>query len=221
MRRTPKASVRPCTQARRVLLGFLLLASPAALPAAELSLELEVGYSHLTNARRSASALFGSTGGLTYGGGMRVTLGERFFFRVGAGYLEKKGERVFVADPASEVFPLGHPLTLRLLPFHVTLGYRFPKWRFLTPYVGLGGGVVGYEERSTVGGLAEVESQTKASARAVVGVEVGRGSFHFATEVAYSVIPNAVGLGGVSQVYGESDLGGLSVMGKIILSRAR
>lgn len=213
------ASAHASNAARRALLGSLLLVFPAALPAAELSLELEAGYSHLTHARRSASALFGSAGGLTYGGGVRLGMGERLFLRAGAGYFQKTGERVFVADSTSDVFPLGHPLTLRLLSFHLTVGYRLPQKRSLTPYVGLGGGLVGYEERSTVGGLEDVESQTEASGRAVVGIEVGRGSFRFATEVAYSVIPNAVGLGGVSQVYGETDIGGLSVVGKIILSR--
>jgi hypothetical protein len=209
------------TVARPSLLGLLLLVFPAPLPAAELSLELEAGYAHLTNARRSASALFGSAGGLTYGGGVRLALGERLFLRAGAGYLEKTGERVFVADSRSDVFPLGHPLTLRLLSFHVTLGYRLPKRKFLTPYVAFGAGLVGSEERSTVGGLDEVESTTKASGRAAAGVEIGEGRFRFATEIAYSVVPNAIGVGGVSQVYGETDMGGLSVVGKVIISRAR
>jgi hypothetical protein len=34
----------------------------------------------------------------------------------------------------------------------------------------------------------------------------------------YSVVPNSLGLGGVSKVYGEKDIGGLSIVGRLIFT---
>ena len=39
-----------------------------------------------------------------------------------------------------------------------------------------------------------------------------------AGEASYSTVPSAVGLGGVTKVYGEDDLGGFTVVGKLILA---
>ena len=51
-----------------------------------------------------------------------------------------------------------------------------------------------------------------------VGLEVGRGHFRFGAEAGYSSVPSALGLGGVSKVYGEDDLGGGYVVGKVIVA---
>jgi hypothetical protein len=52
----------------------------------------------------------------------------------------------------------------------------------------------------------------------MAGVEVGKGRFRFGAEVGYSSVPDAVGLGGVSRVYGEDDLGGLHAIGKLVVA---
>ena len=39
-----------------------------------------------------------------------------------------------------------------------------------------------------------------------------------AAEGAYSSVPDSIGVGGVSKVYGEKDLGGFSVLGKVVVS---
>ncbi len=52
----------------------------------------------------------------------------------------------------------------------------------------------------------------------LVGLEYGRGHFRFAIEGIYSSVPDSIGVGGVSKIYGEDDLGGFVALGKIIYS---
>ncbi len=49
----------------------------------------------------------------------------------------------------------------------------------------------------------------------MAGLDYGRGTIRFGGEVMYSIAPNAIGFGGVSQVYGEDDIGGLSAVLRI------
>lgn len=202
----------PARLATALVGSALLAAAPAR--AAEVSLDVSGGYFAI-NSRDSAKAVFGSGGGLTFGGGLRFYLGEHVFLGAGVQIFKKKGERVFVAGPGQPVFPLGHPLEVRILPIEATLGYRFASGSKLVPYVGIGGGFAKYREKSTVGGLEESESLTKASGLVLAGLEYGRGSARIGVEVRYSRVPNAIGLGGVSAVYGESDIGGLTILGRL------
>ena len=216
--------------ARRCRLGFasLLLMTAAvhlsapALHAGELALSLEGGYLDITNARKSARAVFDdSAGGFTGGGTLRYGFSRRLFLGAGAHYFERTGERVFVTDPHGTVFRLGHPLTVRLIPAYALLGYRFIGRRGrspLVPYLALGPGITSYHEESLIGGLKEgVVSRTKASGHAAGGLEYGRGAFRFGVEVMYSLVPDSVGVGGVSKVYNEKDVGGFTALGKIVL----
>lgn len=50
------------------------------------------------------------------------------------------------------------------------------------------------------------------------GVEVGRGMFRVGAEAGYSTVSGAVGLGGVSKIYGEDDIGGVHVIGKVAVA---
>jgi hypothetical protein len=97
-----------------------------------------------------------------------------------------------------------------------TIGYRFRRQSRLVPYAGLGFGLASYHEESDTAGEIDTLDQTKASGHVLAGLEVGRGGLRFAGEVAYSSVPDALGLGGVSRVYGEKDAGGLSVVGKVV-----
>jgi hypothetical protein len=47
---------------------------------------------------------------------------------------------------------------------------------------------------------------------------VGRGLFRVGAELGYSTVSGVVGLGGVSQVYGEDDIGGFHVVGKVAVA---
>jgi len=130
----------------------------------------------------------------------------------------KEGERVFVAGPNDSVARLGFPLSVRITPLFVTAGYRFREGKTVVPYAGVGGSLTSFREESSVVGKSYDESRTKAGFHVVGGAEVGRGRFRFGAEAGWSTVPDAVGVGGVSNVYGESNLGGWSVLGKLVIA---
>lgn len=202
---------------RTAVLVLVALAAISAPARADVALSLEAGYFTL-NAKDSAKAVFdGSGGGATFGGEVRYAFGSGFYVAGGGSYFKKDGERVFVAANGSPVFRLGHPLSVRIIPVYGTIGYRLRRSSSLVPYAGLGFGVALYREQSTVGGLTDSVSASKASGRAVAGVELGRGQVRIGAEVRYSRVPDAIGVGGVSKVYDEKDIGGLSLVGRIVL----
>ena len=59
-------------------------------------------------------------------------------------------------------------------------------------------------------------STTKPSFHGVLGLEYGRGSIRFAIEGMYMTAPNTIGTAGISKVYEEDDVGGASVVGRIV-----
>jgi hypothetical protein len=208
--------------ARLSLLLTLTTLSAAALApvpaAADTTVGLEGGWFDLTNSRRSAKAVFGSAaGGFTGGASLRLGLGRSFFVTGGARYFERTGERVFVVDATSPVFRLGHPLKFRQIPVYALLGYRVQgrrsPWMF---YLGAGPGAVFMHEESEVGGLTEgVVDQTKASAHVAGGFEHGRGGLRWGLEIMYTLVPDSLGVGGVSQIYGEKDAGGFTAVARV------
>jgi opacity protein-like surface antigen len=205
---------------KTLLRSFLLTAAVASIGTAASAqgffIEGAGGYQDLTRAKDSAKAVFdGSSGGFTFGGGAGFDFGNGLFVSGWFRSFSKDGERVFVESPGGPVFPLGHPLTLKLRPIQGTIGYRFAHGKSISPYLGIGGGVTKVEETSTVGGLEESSSESKGSFHALAGVELGGGSVSVGAEVMYLSIPDSAGLGGVSAVYGEDDLGGFSAVAKL------
>lgn len=203
---------------RSVLAALILAAGAAPASAREVAIGLEGGWADLSNARQSAEAVFdGSTGGATFGADVRVSLTRSIYVGLGGRYFSKEGERAFVANAGAPPFGLGHPLSVRLIPVHALVGWRFRPQARLVPYVGLGVGVTSYHEESTVGGLDEPSvSETKASGLVAAGVEYGQGRVRFGIDLSYSTVPDSLGVGGVSSVYGEDDVGGFTALGRIV-----
>jgi hypothetical protein len=208
--------------ARRLVLALTLSMAPASgAQDSGLAIDLAGGWQDLTSAKNSAKAVFdGSSGGATFGGGLRYEFGHGLYVGGFVRYFKKDGERVFVESAGGEVFPLGHPLSVTLIPIQGSVGWRFGKGS-LVPYVGGGVGMTSFDEESTIGGVSESASETKFSGHVLGGIEFGRGSFRVGAETMWSFVPNSIGVGGVSQVYDESDLGGLSVVGKVVFAFGR
>lgn len=205
--------------ARRTLVAFCALQALAA-PAArggELAIEAHGGYFEMA-AENSASALFDSTGGGTFGGALRYTFWRGAFVSAGARTFSKEGERVFVTSPASPVQKLGFPLSIRLTPIVIQAGWRFRDGRTVVPYVSAGASITQFTEESEVAGETFDEERTTTGFVGAGGVEVGRGHFRFGAEVGWSTVSDAIGVAGVSKVYGEDDLGGMHVLGKLVLA---
>ena len=190
-----------------------LLTAPAA--AGELAVEAQAGYFQMT-AGNSASAVFGSSGAGTFGGAVRYTFWRGAFVTAGARTFSKDGERVFVTNPSSPVQKLGFPLSVRLTPVFLAVGYRLRDGKLIVPYAGLGGSFTSYKEESDVAGETFNENHTDGGVLGFAGVEVGRGMFRVGAEAGYTSTPGAVGLGGVTKVYNEDNLGGWHVVGKVI-----
>ena len=191
--------------------------APQGARAGGFAVGAEGGYYDMTSAANSAKAVFdGKSGGVAFGALVRKDLGTSLFAGVGARMFRKDGERVFVAGPSAPSFPLGHPLKVRILPVYALVGYRFRPDAALVPYVGLGPGVTMYHEESTVAGLVTKSSTSKVSGHAVAGLEYGRGHLRFAVEGMYTLARNTIGLDGVSNVYDENDVGGISGVGRIV-----
>jgi Outer membrane protein beta-barrel domain len=195
----------------------LLAATATAATAQGFALNAQGGYFGM-KASDSAKAVFDSAGGFTGGGGLSYAFGKHLYVEAGARYFSTTGEKVFVAAPGDAVFKLGFPVKARLVPIYGTIGYRFAGKSALVPYLGVGGGVTSYHEESTVAGTLTTESQSKASFHGLLGLEYGRGHLRVAVEGLYTAVPNAIGVGGVSKVYGEDDLGGFVALGKLIYS---
>jgi hypothetical protein len=204
------------TKVRPALLALLALAAgPAA--AGELAIEVHAGYFEMA-AENSASALFDSRGGGTFGGAVRYTFWRGAFVSAGARTFSREGERVFVAAPNAAVQKLGFPLKVSLTPVFLTVGYRFRDGKLIVPYAGIGGSLTFYKEEGEVAGEAFDDDRSKAGFLGLAGVEVGRGTFRVGAEAGYSTVPDAVGVAGVSKVYGENDLGGWHAVGKLIVA---
>jgi hypothetical protein len=169
-------------------------------------------------ASNSAKAAFGSSGAFTWGGAGRYVFDKGFYVAAGVRTFSRDGERVFVAAPARPVAGLGFPLSIQVTPIFVTGGYRFRQGKMIVPYAGAGGSITSYTEESSVAGISYDESASKAGFHVVGGLEVGRGMFRFGAEVGWSTVPDALGLGGVSAVYNEDDLGGWSILGKVVIA---
>jgi len=195
----------------------MLTVSAGSASAGELAAELQAGYFSMT-ATKSAEALFDSSGGFIWGGAVRYSLDLGIYVNGSVRTFSKSGERVFLAGPTDPVSKLGFPLELRITPYVLTLGYRFRQGSLIVPYGGIGGGITSFREESSVAGIAYDRSETKAGFHVVGGVEVGKGRFRFGGEVGWSTVPDAVGVAGVSEVYGEDNLGGWSVVGKLVIA---
>lgn len=206
---------------RAATFGLLVLLAPAAAGEG-LSVGFDTGWSDLTAAKRSAQAVFGGTGGATFGGALRKPLGSDFFVELGARVLRKDGERAFVADRTSPVFRLGHPLEVRLIPVQATFGYRLGRVAGLDAWVGIGGGALLYEETSRVAGVAEPKlSRTRGIGHVALGADRWFGRARIGLAFSYAVAPGTLGAGGVSQVYEEEDGGGLTALVRVGFGRPK
>ena len=171
------------------------------------------------SASQTFDAVFGSAFGPFVGGG--VVLEEKgFFFDVNASHFSKTGQRAFVSN--GQAFPLGIPLTASLTPVEVTFGYRFRRREPIMPYLGAGFGAYSYSETSPSNAAGEDVDAHHAGYLFVGGAEfrihrlVG-----IAADIQYTGIPGILGNGGISQAFGETNLGGTAFHIKVLVGKGR
>ena len=146
------------------------------------------------------------------GGGEALNLWKGLFARVAFSSVRETGSRVVVID--DEVIRLGIPLTVELTPIEFAGGWRFPAFaaRRLVPYVGGGMLRMGYRETSDFA-IGNDNTDTSFTGGLVFGgIEASIVSWVIAgAEVQYRTVPDALGAGGVSEAFGDTDLGGVTV----------
>ena len=166
-------------------------------------------------------AILGQSSGHIYGGGatIGIPLGG-LFVDIGAWRFKQVGERVFITN-GREVFHLGIPVTITITPVELTAGWRFRRRNSrLVPYAGGGVTWYGYKETSSFSTPSEDVDERFNGYHVMGGVEyrvmrwLGLGG-----EAAWTTIPDAIGTGGVSKVFGDTDLGGASFRAKITIGR--
>ena len=206
---------------RLSLTGVLLLSLVSAAGAQGIDIK---GYGLIGGmsfaASESFEAVLDTSSGVIFGGGAEVGLPwGGLYFGVGAWRFSEEGERVFVSG--SEVFRLGIPLTIEVTPIEVTGGWRFknvsPR---LVPYVGAGWSSYAYKETSDFAEAGEDVDERYSGFHVLGGAEfkltrwLGVGG-----ELAWSTVPDALGSGGASRAFDETDLGGVSYRLKVSVGR--
>ena len=165
-------------------------------------------------AGRSFGAVLGDAGGRLLGGGAEVRVGPAFL-SASIERFEKTGQRILVVD--DEVFKLGIPETVRIVPVSVSAGLRFSR-DVATPYVGVGVGRMFYKEQSSFADDGEKVDARFSSYHVLGGVEIRNGWVATAFEAQYTHAPQN-GIGGALQAFHESNLGGLTARIKVLVGR--
>ncbi len=177
------------------------------------------------SASESFKAVLDSSSGPVFGGGAGLLFGRHLFVDVMVSRFSADGTRVFVTE-GGEVFDLGIPTQVTVMPVDVSVGWRFagrsrlgrtgrPVFRPV-PFAGGGFGFQRYEETSEFADAGDDVDDTHGSYHVLGGVELPFSRrLGVTADVLYRWVPDAIGEGGVSAVYDETDLGGLQVRFKV------
>ena len=194
-------------------------AVPAAPPAFALRLFGEAGLDRV-HAGQSFNAVLGRSNGAVFGGGAEVALASNWWVRIGAWRFRDVGERAVRVE--NRTFRLGIPLTITIVPIEASAGYRFAvgRSRRVIPYAGAGVSSHAYTETSPFADGSENVRERFTGYQALGGLEYRlHRRFGIAGEVQYTTVPDALGAGGLSAEFDETDLGGLLVRARVIFGR--
>jgi hypothetical protein len=161
-------------------------------------------------AKQSFAATVGTSTLLGFGAGVDVVnlYGGGLFFRAAVSVTSKSGTR------SSGTISNGIALQVRMLPIDLAVGWRFnhvTRANLVTPFVGGGALLLHYSETTPAGDSTDNTTSTFKGFEAFGGVDLLLGSITVAPEVDYRSLPGAIGSGGLSQVFNETNLGGIAV----------
>jgi opacity protein-like surface antigen len=143
---------------------------------------------------------FGAEGVNLYGG---------LFARVTFSRSSETGSRVAIID--NEPVSLNIPLELKLTTTEAAGGWRFAmdRLRKYSAYGGVGVLFVNFKETSQFAESGDDDTETFTGYDFFGGIDAKLAKYLFAgAEVQYRLVPDALGEGGASQDFGETDLGG-------------
>lgn len=171
-------------------------------------------------AEESFKTVLDRNSGPIFGGGGTVLLPWGIFVEIGAWRFKEDGERVFIG-PNDEIFKLGIPVEITVIPLEVTAGYRFTTLaRRVVPYGGVGYSRYRYKETSQFADAAENVDERFTGFHVTGGVEfLALRWLAIGGEATWSSVADALGEAGVSKHFNEDNLGGTSVRLKISVGR--
>jgi hypothetical protein len=169
----------------------------------------------------SFKAVLDTSGGPVFGGGGGVLLGRNLFVDVSISRFAADGTRVFVTD-AGDIIDLGIATEVMVMPIDVSIGWRVESRPSFTPtgkprlrpvpFFGGGFGFQQYRETSDFASGDDDVDEMKGSYHLLSGIELPFSTHLGAVaDVIYRWVPDAIGAGGVSAHYGDTDLGGPQV----------
>jgi opacity protein-like surface antigen len=199
-----------------VLLGVLCSAAPAA---AQSGILVYGSYASTAfTAADSFKAVSGTARHPGFGGGIvENRLWRGLFVDIGMFQTTVKGERVFL--DSGTVYKLGIPLQVKVTPIDLVGGWRVTKDR-LSTFLGAGVSSVSYKETGDFSEGDDNVSQRKVGPVLLGGVDVALTKWvQVGAEIRYRAIKGVLGSGGVSEVYGEKELGGVSAAMRMSVGR--
>ena len=171
-------------------------------------------------AKDSFDAILGRSRGPIFGGGVEVLERHNVFVDFRASRFRESGERVFRFN--GELFPLGIPVNVTVMPIELTGGFRFDFGSRVIPYAGAGVSWYRYKETSQFATDAENVDETFNGFQVLGGAEVRIWRWIAAAgEVQWASVPDALGqdANGISREFNETNLGGTTIRVKVVLGR--
>ncbi|MBN2371959.1 MAG: SH3 domain-containing protein [Vicinamibacteria bacterium] len=169
------------------------------------------------SAKQSFNAIMGSSGGGMLGGGVQARYGP-VFLQLGLGRYSKSGERVFELE--GKIYSLGVRDTVTVTPLTIIGGARVLRRGPIGVHVGVGIGSCSFKEASDFEDKSEGVDESFTSYHLIAGAEYRVHRFvAVGLECHYTSVPNAIGRGGASAVYEETNLGGVGVQLKLMLGK--
>ncbi len=178
-----------------------------------------VGFDQMS-ASESFDAITGGDTVVPFGGGIQITnIWQGLFVEAAIEQASRDGERVFVGGEG-EIFPLEIPLEITLRTVDVMAGWRSPPVGGITSYGGGGVSFLNYDETSDFAEADENFSENYTGFIIMGGVEYAATQWvHIRGELRYRRFNDVIGVGGVSEVFDETSLGGFGVALKIAVGR--
>jgi opacity protein-like surface antigen len=172
------------------------------------------------SATQSFKTILGRPSGPVFGGGVELDLAKHLFVSVGASRFRRTSHRVFVFN--GQVFNLDDPATITVTPLEVNAGFRLTRRAGIVPYGGGGVGWYKYQETSPHSDAADNVNSTSTGYQVLGGAEIPFGKwFAAAAEAQFASVPKALGHDstGVSSLYNEHNLGGVTFRVKVVIGR--
>jgi len=164
---------------------------------------------HMT-AAQSFQTVVGTSTLVGFGAGADITgISDGLFLRMALSEMSKSGTRT-----DGGLFPNGITVNVRMVPIDFAVGWRFNhlvSGNTVTPFIGGGALLLRYTETTPSGTSDDNVSSFFFGYEAFGGVDIRVSRvLTVAPEVAFRGVPNAIGKGGVSQSFNETDLGGVA-----------